>query len=89
MSSRSASSVGLPAEPLTGIDAVFLTAAEAAAFLRVSAVTLGRWRIEGCGPHYRKFGRRVVYARCDLIAWTEAQRRQSTSEPDHRIGNKV
>jgi Helix-turn-helix domain len=59
---------------------VFLTAAEAAAFLRISPVTLGRWRIEGCGPAYRKFGRRVVYALADLAGWAEAQRQVSTSE---------
>jgi hypothetical protein len=58
---------------------VFLTAAEAAALLRISPVTLGRWRIEGCGPAYRKFGRRVVYAHADLMAWAEGQRRASTS----------
>ena len=60
--------------------AIFLNVAEAAALLRVSAVTLGRWRITGCGPPYRKFGRRVAYERSDLIAWADAQRRSSTSE---------
>jgi Helix-turn-helix domain len=69
-------------QPVTA--SVFLTTAEAAAFLRISPVTLGRWRIEGCGPAYRKFGRRVVYAHADLAAWTEAQRRASTSEPKRR-----
>jgi Helix-turn-helix domain len=63
--------------------AVFLTVAEATTFLRISAVTLGRWRMEGRGPPFRKFGRRVVYERADLSAWAEAQRRASTSEPDH------
>ena len=42
-------------------------------------MTLARWRIQGCGPAYRKFGRRVVYAQADLTAWAEAQRRASTS----------
>jgi Helix-turn-helix domain len=65
---------------LTGPPPIFLSAGEAAAFLRVSSVTLGRWRIEGCGPTYRKFGRRVLYERADLIAWAEAQTRVSTSE---------
>jgi Helix-turn-helix domain len=59
---------------------VFLTVSEAAALLRLSEITLGRWRIEGSGPPFRKFGRRVVYDRADLIAWADAQRRQSTSE---------
>ena len=60
---------------------VFLTVREAAALLRLSEITMARWRIEGNGPPHYKFGRRVVYARSDLIAWTEVQRRQSTSEP--------
>jgi hypothetical protein len=67
---------------------VFLTTAEAASFLRISPVTLGRWRIEGCGPAYRKFGRRVVYAHADLSAWAEAQRRASTSELNLQRGDQ-
>ena len=58
---------------------VFLTASEAAAFLRLSTVTMSRWRISGQGPLARWFGRRVVYARADLIAWADERRRQSTS----------
>ncbi len=33
---------------------VFLTVREAAEFLRLSEITLGRWRIEGVGPPYHK-----------------------------------
>jgi len=66
--------------PETRASSVFLTVTEAAGLLRVSPVTLGRWRIEGHGPAFRKFGRRVVYAREDLDAWAVSQRRQSTSE---------
>jgi hypothetical protein len=58
----------------------FLIADEAAALLRISTVTLSRWRIEGAGPPYRKFGRRVVYASADLFAWATTQKRFSTSE---------
>jgi hypothetical protein len=61
-------------------DAVFLTAREAAGFLRLSEITLGRWRLEGYGPPHHKFGRRVVYSRRDLIEWAHSQRRLSTSE---------
>jgi hypothetical protein len=68
-----------PAAQLTG-PPVFLTVREAAALLRLSEITLCHWRIEGSGPPFRKFGRRVVYEHSDLITWTEAQRRQSTSE---------
>jgi hypothetical protein len=65
---------------LTDTNAVFLTAAEAAALLRMSPVTLGRWRIQGYGPLFRKFGRRVVYARDELLAWAKEQSRSSTSQ---------
>jgi len=59
--------------------AVFLTVREAAALLRLSEITLCRWRIAGNGPPFRKFGRRVLYATSDLIVWGEAQKRVSTS----------
>src|SRR5262249_40088866 len=59
---------------------IFLDTRETASLLRISPVTLNRWRIEGKGPAYRKFGRRVLYARADLVTWSEAQRRQSTSQ---------
>jgi len=58
---------------------IFLPAQEAAAFLRISTVTLSRWRIQGQGPAFRKFGRRVVYSREELITWAESQRRHCTS----------
>jgi hypothetical protein len=58
----------------------FLNVREAAVLLRLSEITLSRWRLEGGGPPYRKFGRRVLYARSDLLAWADAQVRHSTSE---------
>ena len=60
---------------------VFLSAAESAAWLGVSPVTLCRWQIEGRGPPFRKFGRRVLYAQVDLVVWADAQKRLSTSSP--------
>jgi len=60
---------------------LFLTAAEAAALLRLSPITLSRWRIQGYGPRWIKMGpKRVAYAVDDLTAWTNTQRRTSTSE---------
>jgi Helix-turn-helix domain len=59
----------------------FLTAPEAAELLRVALVTLNRWRLEGCGPPFRRFGRRIVYARSDLMTWADGQIRSSTSAP--------
>lgn len=71
-------------DPLT-----FLTAKEGAAFLRLSEITLARWRAEGVGPPYRKFGRRVVYAKTDLVNWADGQIRQNTSQlPSCRAGRR-
>jgi hypothetical protein len=76
------SSISQPGEGSSekGNPQVFLTVPEAAGLLRLSVVTLGRWRTEGFGPPYRKFGRRVLYDRSDLIAWANAQARSSTSD---------
>jgi len=65
----------------------FLTPKESAAFLRLSEVTLARWRIEGTGPAYRKFGRRVVYAKADLLAWADGQTKQNTSNYRGPLGS--
>jgi hypothetical protein len=59
----------------------FLTAPEAAALLRLSPVTLSRWRIKGYGPRWTKMGpKRICYALDDLTAFTNAQKRTSTSD---------
>src|SRR5947207_6988667 len=65
---------------LTQKATIFLTVIETAAFLRVAVSTLGRWRISGNGPQFRKFGRRIVYEYDDLIGWAHQQSRSSTSE---------
>ena len=44
---------------------------EAAVYLRVAAVTLRRWRVEGIGPRYSKRGRFVRYRKVDLDKWLE------------------
>lgn len=53
---------------------------ETAKILSVSVRTLERWRLEGTGPVYRKFGKRVLYAHADLIEWADQRRRTSTSD---------
>lgn len=40
---------------------VNLTPAEAAARLRVAPGTLSNWRVQGIGPRFIKFGRKVLY----------------------------
>ena len=53
---------------------------QAAKHLGISPRTLERWRIEGKGPSYRKFGKRVTYCESSLLEWAEGQTYTSTSE---------
>lgn len=61
----------------------YLTNDEAAAFLRLSPRTLEKQRVQGGGPRFRKFGRRVMYAMTDLEAWADAQVYDMTSDPEY------
>ncbi len=73
---------------------IYLSNLDAADLLGLSPRTLERLRIEGRGPAFLKLGRRVVYARTDLVAWAEMRRRSSTSDagqpgpplPDQPVG---
>lgn len=62
----------------------YLTTPEAAAFLRVSASTLERYRVVGGGPPFLKVGNgkrnRVLYRQGDLRAWLENTAFKSTSD---------
>ena len=58
---------------------IFLDTESAATHLNVSVSSLEKWRVHGRGPRYRKHGRRVVYLRADLDAWSDAQVRYSTA----------
>jgi hypothetical protein len=58
----------------------FLNQDEVAELLGIATRSLERFRQEGRGPAFRKFGRRVMYARDDVLSWADAQRRTSTSE---------
>lgn len=55
------------------IDAEFIDAKETADLLHIEVGTLANWRSEKRGPPYRKHGRRVVYRRADVLAWSDAQ----------------
>ena len=61
-------------------DTDYMTTGEAAAFLRLSARTLERYRLNGAGPRYHKFGTRVLYLRADVVAWAAERGRSSTSD---------
>ena len=56
----------------------------AADFLNLSPRTLERLRVEGRGPAFLKFGRRVMYSRKDLESWAEGTRRLSTADVTQR-----
>jgi predicted DNA-binding transcriptional regulator AlpA len=53
---------------------------EAAALLGVSKSWLDKKRLDGGGPEFHKFGRRVVYDQRDLDAWAALKKRRHTSE---------
>lgn len=57
----------------------FLSNSAAADFLSLSPRTLEKYRVVGGGPVFRKFGRRVLYAREDLESWAQARCWDTTS----------
>ena len=64
----------------TTSDQPFLTTKEAAAWLGLTPNTLEKWRVHGGRTAYRKHGRYVRYHLEDLITWSEANKRSSTSD---------
>lgn len=60
---------------------MYITESELADRLALSVVTLRRWRLEGRGPQFRKFGRAVRYALADVERFEAAAARRSTSDP--------
>ncbi len=64
----------------------FLTQKEAASLLAVGERTLEKWRTIGGGPPYRQHGRRIVYHRGELLAWSESRRRVSTADDGSGCG---
>jgi excisionase family DNA binding protein len=58
----------------------FLNTVEAASWLRLTKNTLEKMRVNGRGPAYRKHGRHVRYHIEDLVEYSQASRRRSTSD---------
>lgn len=58
------------------MNAILLTTTEAAEVLRISAITLHRWRKARKGPPFIPMGRKVYYRRTDLEAWIQQQQRR-------------
>lgn len=64
----------------------YWTPEQTAEFLGRRPQTLARWRVEGFGPPFCRFGRRVMYRASAVTDWALAQERRSTSET---IGGEV
>lgn len=62
----------------------YITAAEAAVYLRLKPSTLAAMRVDGSGPRYFKVGNKrrgkVLYTYADLDAWIGQYKFGSTSE---------
>lgn len=61
----------------------YMTNGEAASYLRLSPRTLEKLRVQGGGPRFRKFGRRVLYAIPDLETWADGRSYAMTSDPEY------
>ncbi len=65
-------------------DPTYLSRREAAGILSgrgfpTAPATLEKLASVGGGPPFRKYGRRVIYERGELLAWAEARARRVTS----------
>jgi len=81
----------MEAQTFAGDRTTFLTTTEAGQMLGLSPRTLEGLRVRGGGPPFRVHGARggrVVYCLSDLLEWSEASRRVSTSDckPTKRRG---
>ncbi len=66
----------------------FLTTAQAAFYIGLSARTLERMRRNDGGPRFRRHGRYVRYHIADLDAWSESRSRTRTKEAAPRPGDE-
>ena len=57
----------------------YLTAQEAAAYLRLKRSTIDHYRCSGAGPKYRKHGGRIAYHIDDLDAWSKSKSYNNTA----------
>ena len=61
------------------IESPYLSAAEAAEYLRLTRSTIDHYRCSGAGPKYRKHGGRICYHIEDLDAWSASRRYVDTA----------
>lgn len=65
-----------------------LSEVQAAALLGFTPRALQAWRQRGCGPRFVCVSARAIrYRRCDLIAWSKARLRTSTSDASEQREN--
>ena len=57
------------------MDGLNLKPEQAAARLHVSRATLANWRVQGIGPRFIKFGRKVLYPVVEIEAFERAHLR--------------
>ena len=62
----------------------YLTCTQAALLLNLSPRTLEKFRVNGGGPAFHKFGSRVRYLRTDLNHWADSRSCVSTSDANYR-----
>ena len=63
----------------------FLNTGQAAHYVGLSGRALEKMRRQGRGPRFRKHGRYVRYHIADLDAWSDANGKSSTAEPDRPL----
>lgn len=63
-----------------GARTAYLNELQVAERWNVSVRTIRKWRLEGGGPRFRKFGSAVRYSLVDLESFEEAATRTSTSD---------
>lgn len=64
---------------------ILLDTSQVAHILRLSERTLERYRTEGGGPPFLKFGKRVLYDQDAVLAWAQAHSRRSTSDTHYGV----
>ncbi len=71
------------------ITSPYLTAEEAAKYLRLTERALAHFRGDGGGPVYRKHGARVVYHIEDLDCWSATRRYADTGAVRGRLNGET
>ena len=64
---------------MSDIPEYLMTVDEVAALLRTCPSTVRYWRYAGYGPRSFKVGRRVLYARSDVLAFIDAAQREGSA----------